>query len=192
VLSQSSVIFTGENPDLILYDDSGQMTVAASYWHCTFSQFGQGNVLVLWLREGIKTIYTDNPALATMAQMLTSYFEGFQELAVPTFPIYDATFSRTLDGKAFYQVTCLSGGTRTELTWQTFRDVYSVKDRFHFGRNYEISFVVCTCETGRVVIGGEAVVGKVRWFDRDPASSVFLALAESWTLAPTSAALLRE
>jgi hypothetical protein len=175
------VVFTGENPDLILYNEANEMTVAASYWRCTYSKFGQGNVLVLWLRDGIKTIYTDNPGLAKMAGALTSYFEGFQGLGIPTFPIKPAQFFQKLDGKTFYQVTCIAEQT-TELTWQTFRDVYSVKDVFHFGKDFEISFVVCTCEKARVMIGGEEIAGKVKWSDKNPASSAFLALAESWTL----------
>jgi hypothetical protein len=32
------------------------------------------------------------------------------------------------------------------------------------------------------MIGGEEIVGKVKWSDKNPASSAFLALAESWTL----------
>lgn len=175
------VVFTGENPDLILYNQASEMVVAASYWRCTYSKFGGGNVLVLWLREGAKTIYTDNLGLAKMARALTSYSEGFQGLEVPTFPIKSAQFFQKLDGKTFYQVTCIAEET-IELTWQTFRDVYSVKDVFHFGKDFELSFVVCTCEVARVVIGGEEIAGKVKWFDRNPASSAFLALAESWTL----------
>jgi hypothetical protein len=175
------VVFTGENPDLILYDELNEMTVAASYWHCTYSKFGQGNVLVLWLRGGVKAIYTDNPGLANMARALTSYFEGFQGLEVPTFPIKSAQFFQKIDGKTFYQVTCIAEET-VELTWQTFRDVYSVKDVFHFGKDFEISFVVCTCEKARVIVDGEEITGQVKWSDKTPTSSAFLALAESWTL----------
>jgi hypothetical protein len=181
VLRHAPIVFTGENPDLILYNEADEMVVAASYWRCTYSKFGQGNVLILWLHDGVKVVYADNLGLAKMAQALTSYFEGFQELEVSTFPVKPAQFFQKMDGKTFYQVTCIAEQT-VELTWQTFRDVYSVRDVFHFGKDFEISFVVCTCEKARVVIGGEEIAGKVKWFDREPASSAFLALAESWTL----------
>jgi hypothetical protein len=182
VSRRAPIVFTGENPDLILYDEANEMIVAASYWRCTYSKFGQGNVLVLWLRDGVKEIYTDNPGLAKMARVLTSYFEGFQGLEVPIFPIKPAQFFQKMDGKTFYQITCITEEIPIELTWQTFRDVYSINDVFHFGKDFEISFVVCTCERARVLVSGEEISGKVKWSDKNPASSAFLALAESWTL----------
>ena len=67
------IAFCGENPVVELYDATAEtITAAASFWHCTYSPHGEGQVLLVYLDaanaaalgQPSVAIYADNASVA--------------------------------------------------------------------------------------------------------------------------------
>src|SRR5688572_4750244 len=94
-LRLSPVVFCGENPHIVLYNDD-TISAAASYWHCTFSAYGEGNVLLLYLdaanaaalKQPSIAVYADNAPLARyLTDTFNQHFEDWDKLGFGGAPI---------------------------------------------------------------------------------------------------------
>lgn len=188
------VIFTGENPGLSLYrPGTDELVVAASYWRCTYSAHGEGNVLVLWLDQAaleagegtLTVIYADNAPLARfVTDTLNQHFGDFQNRGFADVQPEPARFSQEWGSRGSHRVAVQAAERRVELVWRDVRDYGQVVATAMAlgGRSFDLATVICPCATGTITVDDVAVAGEVRLGERDgrPQSSAFLAFAESW------------
>src|SRR5689334_9923163 len=84
------VVFCGENPVMELFSPGTEtLSAAASYWHATYSPYGEGHALLLYLNAANATalgrptaaIYADNAPLARfLTNTFNQHFEGWESL----------------------------------------------------------------------------------------------------------------
>ena len=189
------VFMCGENPGLRLYlPGTEQLTAVVSYWQCTYSPWGVGNAVVLWLAEQTATdvkvyrsggIFTDNVSLAQrLVETLTQHFPEFHGLPVTDLPYIEARCEHTFDG-AWYQVRCWAEAAQVEVVWKELLDQKHLHwPQFPAGAAaYDLTTVICPCRAGFVRMNGVTVPGEVQQgqsADGHPSSTAFLAFAESW------------
>ena len=192
--TRPTVIFCGENPAVALHQPGTQRIVAnASYWRCTYSEHGEGNVLVLWVEAGEArvpdVVYADNAPLARfVVGAMVQHFEGFRDRGIADLDPRPARFTQDFGGRRFHRISCHADGVNVEILWRDVRDHQPLRDDNMRGfgvkgdRVYEVSTVICPCADGQIVIDGSPVPGEVR-FDATgerPKSSAFLAFCELW------------
>jgi hypothetical protein len=192
---KSPVLFAGENPGIRLVRPGTNDAVAlASYWRCSYSAHGEGDVLILWIApdmaglggQGLRAIYTDNEGMARfVTDTFNQYFGGYQDKDFPAVRPETARFLQESDGDRLHRVVCHAGGRAVELVW---RDVMSRQLMLFSGtqfgdRNFDTATVMCPCAGASITVDGQAVGGEVQPTEREgrPWSSAFLAFAESWT-----------
>jgi hypothetical protein len=192
---KSPVLFSGENPGIRLVRPGTSDAVAlASYWRCTYSAHGEGDVLILWIapgmaglgEHGLRAIYTDNVPMARfVTDTFNQYFGGYQEKDFPSVQPETARFLQESGGDRSYRVVCYAADHTVELVW---RDVISrqlmiFSDTRYGDRNFDTATVMCPCAGASITIDGQAVSGDVQPTEREgrPWSSAFLAFAETWT-----------
>lgn len=185
------VFFSGENPGMTLYvPGTEQPAAVASYWHCTDSPNGVGQALVLWL--GITPspavqggIFTDNLALAkVLVKNLTQHFPEFQGIPMETLAYVESRCEHTFDGTC-YRVVCQTAEIKIEIEWAEILDRKQVIwQQFPAGEAaYDLTTVICPCRVGRLQINDTPVRGEVKVVQTAsgaPASTAFLAFAETW------------
>ena len=190
---RSPVIFCGENPGLALYGSNGEIVANASYWRCTYSPHGEGNLLVLWLDragaglgDGATTaIYTDNAAMARfVVDTLNQHFGGFSDKGLTAITPQPARFFQDSDSRWYHRVTCNTGDEVIELVWADIRDrqlMWGTEVEYG-GKKFDLATVMCPCGEGKLMVNDRAAQGAPRVSERDgpPQSSAFLAFAESW------------
>lgn len=189
------VVFAGENPGLTLHQAGGDaITVAASYWRCTYSAHGEGNVLVIWAAPeasglaaalAAPAIYADNPQVARLVtDRFTQYFGSFRDRGFASVEPQHARFFQQGDGVRLHRVACTTDDDTTfELVWRDVRDAQFLRAPNDFGgTRYEVNTVICPCAGASVLVNGAAIPGEVRLTEgeRGLSSSAFLAFAESW------------
>jgi hypothetical protein len=188
------VVFCGENPAITLYAPaSDRVVAAASYWHCTYSRYGCGHALIFWqappdaasappLSNGI---YTDNLPLARMlVETLTQFFPEFRAIPVTTLPYRVAQCAHDSDGAQRYTVSCTTAHTSLRLEWKDPLDRKQVCwPQFPAGpQAFDLTTVICPCRHATIAINGAPLLGEVQTSEANgwPASSAFLAFAETW------------
>jgi hypothetical protein len=182
------VLVCGENPAIRLFDEAGERVAALSYWHCTWSPYGAGHALVLWLRDapGRSGIYADNAPLAELLVMrLTRHFPELQSLDIAALPRIPAQLQHTSDGRSFYEAVCApETGERITARWDGLLDVklvawpgYPTGDITH-----DLTTVICPCRAASITLGVTPVAGRLRTDQEEgyPTSSAFLAFSETW------------
>ena len=185
------VLVCGENPAFTLYDDSGERNVVASYWHITWSQYGAGHVLILWLRDSPQAtgIYADNaPLAALLLERLVRHFPEFERLAIETAPQVAATLNHSSDGHSFYAVECRPEGRDViKLRWAELLDVKQIAwPAFPTGDIlHDLTTVICPCRSASVMIDTHAIPGAIQTGESGgyPSSSAFLAFSETWVVS---------
>lgn len=194
-VGKHKVILCGENPGLALHEPgTGRIVANASYWRCTYSAHGEGNVLVLWVEAGDAVIlpgaiYADNAPLARfVVGAIVQHFETFRDRGLAELEPRQARFTQDFGGRRYHRVTCQAEGTSIELLWRDVRE-YQLR---HFPNNrefgvagdrvYDVTTVICPCADGQIAIDGQLVPGVVRIdTNKEPAeSSAFLAFSETW------------
>jgi|CXWL01.1.fsa_nt_gi hypothetical protein len=189
------VYVCGENPGMTLYKpDTDQAIAVVSYWHVTYSPFGTGNALVIWLNESnfpettiaSGGIFTDNIPLAhNLIDTLTQHFPEFNDVPVAVLPYHEARCEHTFNGSEHYIVTCNSAKNKIVVEWADLLDRKSLSwPRFPAGsQNFDLQNVICPCSSGIISINNSVVNGKVKistLSNGHPSSTAFLAFAESW------------
>jgi len=192
---KSGVLFTGENPGITLYrPDSDAVVAKVSYWRCVYSEFGAGNVMLIWVDpdepvlDGMphRMLLTDNLPLAYFAwDTFTRYFPEFEGYDLSDVKPRNARFSAESDARWFMRVTANTGDAMFEAAWWDILG-YTLRTRNAWilgGRLMDLTTVIGPCASGAFRINSRPVAGEVR-ADRlksPPSSSAFLALSETWT-----------
>lgn len=199
--SNHQVILCGENPEMRLVRAGTEEEVAfASYWRCTFSPHGTGQLLVLNITDaalpgsgGIKRIYADNPPLARfVVDSLVQHFPGLQALKLPECAVTPAQLTQTSTLPADYRVTCQAEQETVEIIWQNMLEVRLLRTYPNLitepetGYFLDVSNVICPVGAGTFTINQTPVQGVVQSFQDGTMhrSSAFLAFSETWIKHP--------
>ncbi|MFN8557469.1 MAG: hypothetical protein U0531_09005 [Dehalococcoidia bacterium] len=187
---RSPVIFCGENPVLTLHRPGGDDAVAAaSFWHCTYSAQGEGDLLVIWVDDGavaLTAIYSDNAALARfLTDTLNQHFGDFRGRGFGAMAVTPARFSQQSDSRVYHRVACHAADRIIELEWRDVRDrqLMVATESMVGDKSFDIASVLCPVGQATITVDGARVQGEVRLGQDDagrPRSSAFLAFAESW------------
>lgn len=181
------VFMTGENPGLTLFaPGSGEAVAILSYWHCTDSPWGAGNVLILWgSGSSASGIYADNLELARiLTERLTRHFPDFRAVPLERLALVDAEVEHAFDGTR-YRVVGRGKVCSIEVEWSELLDCKQVVwPDFPAGSAvFDLTTVIRPCGQASLRIDGREVAGSPRVEINDegrPASSAFLAFAETW------------
>ena len=188
-----------ENPAMMLYAPAGERVVAAaSYWHCTYSRHGSGHALIFWQAPEAagappigNGIYTDNLPLARMlVETLAQFFPEFRAIPVTTLPYLLAQCEHESDGAQRYTVSCATAQTAVRLEWADPLDHKQICwPQFPAGlQAFDLTTVICPCRRATIALNGAPLLGEVQTSETKgwPASSAFLAFAETWIGPVTS------
>jgi hypothetical protein len=195
------VAFCGENPIISLVSDgTEEVSAAASYWHCTYSAYGEGNVLLLYMNEANATalgqpavaVYADNAPLGRfLSNTFNQHFDDWKGLGFYRAPVQQARFFRISDSRRFYRVDCHAEQILINLLWEELRDpdfrTFPDLSGGGFGaagdEHYNVANVIFLCGEGHIVVNQQEAVGvpQTRTLpDGRYSSSVFVALSETW------------
>ncbi len=201
VVRLKPIAFCGENPVIELYDAAAEtITAAASYWHCPYSPYGEGQVLLLYLNadnaaalgQPGAAIYADNTPLARyLTDTFNQHFDGWKSLRFKDAPIQQARFFTEADMAQFYRVACHIDASIIEVLWT---DIYSSDFRTFpdlngggFGvagdEHYHVSNVIFLCGQGAISVNKHQALGEAQTRtlpDGRFSSSAFVALSETW------------
>lgn len=195
-----NVVLCGENPQIILIHPNKHRAVAtASFWRCTYSPCGEGNILLVHLSKDVAkgtnhpptAIYTDQPAVARyITDTFNQHFEGWKKLGLPTVEPRTARFFFESDSRQYYRIGVHTEDQAVTLIW---RDVRPPELRMFpdingggFGiggdEHYDVQTVISLCGSASIQIGSHLVGGEVQTADRNGRfmSSAFLAFSEVW------------
>lgn len=189
-----TVVFSGQNPGLTVFDESGEERIAAaSYWRSVYTEHGEGNVLIIWVspeksgtgQHAPHAIYTDNPQVARLVtDRFTRHFGGFSDLGFENMEPQHARFAQDSDSRWYHRVMANHGDGTIELLWWDVLDYQPVNspDRELGGTKWHLTTLICPCASAEIRINNHAVQGKpkVTQGDNGPSSSSFLAFSETW------------
>jgi len=195
------IAFCGENPVMELFSPGTEtISAAASYWHCTYSPYGEGQVLLLYLDTANATalgqpnavIYADNEPLARyLTNTFNQHFDGWKPFGFKEAAVREAAFTKESDMSKFYKVTCHADKTIIDVLWSDIRSSdyrsYSDLNGGGFGaaadEHFHVSHSLFLCGQGHMTINQQPVIGTGYTHtlpDDRFTSSVFVALAETW------------
>lgn len=198
------VAFCGENPAIqLVTPDTDTISAAASYWRCTYSTFGEGDVLLLYLDaanaaalgQPTSAIYADNALLARyLTDTFNQHFEGWQDKGFASAAVQSARFYKQADVRQFYRLACHTEHAVIDLLWnepregefRTFPDLNP--DGFGVAKDehYHVSAAFFLCEQGSIRVNNQLAVGEPQTRMLDNViltSSIFVALSETWVKA---------
>jgi hypothetical protein len=188
------VIFAGENHMITLFrPGSVQIAVSVSCWRCTYSEHGEGWVLVVFNDPSasgldalpVNVVYADNAALARMvATRFNQYFDGFRDRGYAELDPQAARFSQQGDDGRHHRIVCATDALTVELTWQDMLDAgleifYNTSGPIP----YDVSAVICHCTRGSIMVNGKSARGEIKRIAGETYSSAFLAFSETWAVA---------
>jgi hypothetical protein len=188
------VVFPGENPGLTLMKPGTDERVAlASYWRCVYSEYGEGNALLIWVDPSASglgesaphAIYTDNPGVAKLVtERFNQHFGGYSDHNFPGVAHTHARFFQESDSRWYHRVVCNTGDSVVELVWW---DVlaYNIVNRSEYplgGVDWSLTTLICPCEHAGITINNRPVPGEVQVTRGETiGSSAFLAFSETWS-----------
>jgi hypothetical protein len=188
------VLFAGENHMITLFVED-ELAVSMSCWRCTFSDAGEGTVLVVRNEPALsglhdlpaRAVYADNAALARLiADHFNQYFEGFRDLGYSEIAPAQARFAQMANGRRGHRIVCSAEGITIELVWREMMDAaLEIFDNTSGPIAYDVSAVICHCAGGEIWVNAASAAGEPK---RDPSStysSAFLAFSETWAVAQT-------
>jgi hypothetical protein len=197
----SPVVFCGENPAIVLVNaQTGKPSAAASYWHCTYSAYGEGHVLLVYLdaanaanlKQPSIAIYADNVSLGRyLTDTFNQHFDDWKELGFGGASIQQARFFKESDSREFYRVACHAEKTHIDLLWhdihgcdfRTFPDLFGGGFGVAGDEHYSVANVIFLCGKGDITINQRRAAGEPQTRtlpDGRFSSSVFIALSETW------------
>lgn len=195
----SNVLLCGENPEIRLYhgapEDENEIGYA-SYWRCTYTPLGVGQVLIVWAHsaphadlDGQAAIYSDVPAVGRyVADMFVQHFPNLARLNLRDVEVRPAGLMQTGDPLTSYRLTCATDTIKIEARWDKVLDIRP--PRLYSGftggrrgtRRLQVQNVICPVETASIRINGERLPGDVVSFHDGQLhrSTAFLAFSETW------------
>lgn len=190
------VLFAGENHMITLFrphSNSEDLAISISCWRCTYSEHGEGWVLVVRNDAAASTldalppraVYADNTALGQfVVARFNQYFDGFRDQGYAELTPQPAQFTQQGHGSRSHRITCLAGGVTIELTWQ---DMLDANMEIFYNTSgpipYDVSAVICHCAHGNIAANGRLAAGEVKRIPGETYSSAFLAFSETWAAA---------
>lgn len=195
------IAFCGENPVIELYDSAeATITAAASYWRCTYSPYGEGQALLLYLdadnaaslQQPTTAIYADNTPLAHyVTDTFNQHFDGWNSFGFKNTSIRQARFFTEAAMSQFYRVACHTDTSVIEVLWSAIRssDFRTFPDLNGGGfgaaadEHYHVSNAIFLCEQGAISVNKQQAAGKAQTRilpDGRFSSSAFVALSETW------------
>jgi hypothetical protein len=193
------VLFAGENHMITLFrPGSDAIAISLSCWRCTYSEHGEGWVLVVWNdadASGLgalppRAIYADNAALGRfVVARFNQYFDGFRDQGYADLDPQPARFSQQGEGSLRHRITCVTDAVTIALAWQEMLDggleiFYNTSGPIP----YDVSAVICHCAHGSIAVNGQLAAGEVKRIAGETYSSAFLAFSETWAAAAAAAA----
>lgn len=188
--ARRSLAFIGTNAGLALHplDAAGRFVPGepascfASFWMAEWSHWGTGNALLVATLQGWRSYGASEPFAAALATELTRHFPEAARFPLGTINHTHDEFDVDLDAGRGLRAT----GRKAEL------DISGVLDRRQFAApNFQLgdasaalSNVYLPCSTGRLTEFGVEWPGAAAAYQGPlgPASSAFVAVAESWAL----------
>jgi hypothetical protein len=185
-----SMAFIGANAGLALHpvDAMGAQVPGepascfASFWMADWSRWGRGNALLVATLQGWRSYGTNEYFAASLATELTRYFPEAARFPRGGISHTQDQFDVELDAGSGLRAT----GHKAELA------ISGVLDRRQFASadfqlgdaSASLSNVYLPCSTGRLTEFGVEWPGAATVYPgpRGPASSAFLAIAESWAI----------
>ncbi|MEP6817846.1 MAG: hypothetical protein ABI873_20090 [Marmoricola sp.] len=170
----------GASPGLTLFDDAARRVAFVSVWRVDWSARGSGRALVLWM-GGRARVVTEKPELGLwLASEFVRHFPEMHGVVWPEPEVTTAPVSWEIDLATGFHAE--ADDERVEITDPMDHRVVTTDD-FALGELVSrFSTVYVPCRSGRLTIGGEAVVGLPRVSTNPRAtSSAFLAEAEVWS-----------
>ena len=199
----AQVIFCGENPEmrLVRLDNVDVEIAFASYWHCTYSPHGSGQLLALHIEpnvlepdaDALTVLLADNlPLGRALVDELVQFFPGVGHIPFTTIKVEAGILSQSGDGKNRYHVESRSAQHEIDITWEymldtrlphTYADFIHEADR---GTLLDVSNVICPMAQGSIHVDGVPVGGRVHSFHDGTMqrSTAFLAFSETWVRRP--------
>jgi hypothetical protein len=198
-MDKAQVIFCGENPEMrLVKSNNPDVEIAfASYWHCTYSPHGSGQLLVLHIEpkmleanaDALTVLIADNlPLGRELVDELVQFFPGVGHIPFTTIKVEAGVLSQSGDGQNVYRVEVRSAQHQIDITWEKMLDTRLPKTYTDFiqeaerGTVLDVSNVICPMAQGSIVINGVPVGGKVHSFHDGTMqrSTAFLAFSETW------------
>lgn len=200
----NEVVFCGENPHIVLVQPGTETpTAAASYWECTYSDFGEGHVLLLYLDKANAAtltqpsiaVYADNLPLGRyLTDALNQHFDEWKPFGFGGAAVQPARFFKESDSRHFYRVACHADQTHIDLHWsdihrlgfRTFPDLFGGGFGLKGDEHYHVINTIFRCKSGTITVNQQTASGEpqlVPLADGGFSSSVFLALSETWVKA---------
>jgi hypothetical protein len=188
--SRRSLALIGTNAGLALHpvDAGGTLlpgepaSCFASFWMVDWSRWGAGNALLVATLQGWRSYGTSAFFAATLATELTRHFPEAARFPLDAITHTDDEFDVGLDAGRGLRAT----GRKAEL------EISGILDRRQFAApdfqlgdsSASLSNVYLPCGTGRLVEFGVEWPGAASMYPGPlgPASSAFVAVAESWAL----------
>lgn len=199
----AQVIFCGENPEMrLVRPENVDAEIAfASYWRCSYSPYGSGQLLALHIEanalengaDAVTILAADNlPLGRALVDELVQHFPGLGHIPFTDINVQLANLSQTSDGQKNYRVECMTTQQQIDITWEGVLDVRLPQTYANFiteaerGTVLDVSNVICPVKGGNIVINGAAVNGCVHSFHDGtmPRSTAFLAFSETWVRHP--------
>lgn len=192
--NDGTVIFSGENPSLVLHEPGSERVVAAvSYWRCVYSAAGDGNATIIWVDPEVsglgdaapRAIYTDNPAMARLVtERFTQHFGSFAGYDIAALEPTHARFFQEGDGRWYHRVVSHAADTVVELNWWDILEYQLIQDidRQVGPARWDLATVICPCRSASISIDNRPLNGEVRVTEGGERlrSSAFLAFSETW------------
>jgi hypothetical protein len=190
VTARRSLAFIGTNAGLALHpvNSRGMLlpgepaSCFASFWMADWSRWGAGNALLVATRQGWRSYGTDASLAASLALELTRHFPEAARFPLDGISHTGDEFDVELDAGQGLRAT----GRKAEL------EISGVLDRRQFAApNFQLgddsaalSNVYLPCSAGRLAEFGVEWPGAATVYPGPlgPASSAFVAVAESWAL----------
>ncbi len=184
-----------------LFDPAAEtMTAAASYWHSTYSPYGEGHVLLLYLEAANAAaleqpkvaIYSDNNPLARyLTDTFNQHFDGWRDFGFKDISIQPARFFKEADTRQFYRVACHTATAVIDVLWtdirssdfRTFPDLNGGGFGAAGDEHYHVSNAIFLCGQGAITVNKQQAAGQAQTRtlpDGRFSSSVFVALSETW------------
>lgn len=195
------IAFCGENPVIELYDATAEtITAAASFWHCTYSPHGEGQVLLVYLDDANAAalgqpsvaIYAHNaPVARYVTDTFNQHFDGWKSFGFKDAPIQQAHFFTEANIPQFYRVACHTDTSVIDVLWTDIRSsdfrTFSDLNGGGFGvagdEHYHVSNAIFLCGQGAISVNKLQAVGEPQTRslpDGRFSSSAFIALSETW------------
>ena len=202
-ITPGRVDWTGENPGILLKDDTGGFSAMALFFRVAWSPVGQGQVLLLYgtpdavegARGAPNVILSDNAGLTAYlkANFIGKLAAFASAPAFATLPEVAAASVRSSGDPMGhrYTETVIGGGLAVELVWEDLeppRALELTPDQVGTGEHTMFTLLV-PARSAQIIVNGRSLPGKLgtRVQAGYETTTAFLYFAETWIIPPVSA-----